>query len=266
MHRWEYITTNQAMGLLAVGFVILIFSILFAVHAIVQLWNDGAKGGQAMILGLFLSILMLAPFVTYAVYAMQFPALNDVSTNIDTPPRYSEKTRIMRDARNVPDTNNIVDDYGDEETTAILLAYPKISPRRYPAGPERVLEAVRDIIEDRGWKITDIRGAPLTSHEKVEKEEENTPLKPAEKEKAEENNGLPSAHVEDILIDAVTSSMIFAFRNDVVIKIVSEEENTLVEMRSASRWGEHDFGSNAYTIENFMADLDRNLLGIAGEG
>ena len=51
-----------------------------------------------------------------------------------------------------------------------------------------------------------------------------------------------------------------------VIKIVSEEENTLVEMRSASRWGKHDFGANARAIEKFLRDLDQNLIGIAGEG
>ena len=44
------------------------------------------------------------------------------------------------------------------------------------------------------------------------------------------------------------------------------EENTLVEMRSAGRWGRHDFGENARIIEKFMRDLDQNLIGIAGEG
>lgn len=60
--------------------------------------------------------------------------------------------------------------------------------------------------------------------------------------------------------------MIFGFRHDIIIKIQSEEEATLVDMRSASRFGAHDFGSNAAIIEDFLADLDTALLGIAGEG
>ncbi|MCB1430812.1 MAG: DUF1499 domain-containing protein, partial [Nitratireductor sp.] len=67
-------------------------------------------------------------------------------------------------------------------------------------------------------------------------------------------------------IEAEAASMIFGFRHDIVIKIQAEEESTLVDMRSSSRFGAHDFGSNAAIIENFLADLDTALLGIAGEG
>ncbi|MCF6321985.1 MAG: DUF1499 domain-containing protein [Rhizobiaceae bacterium] len=257
MHRWDYITTNQTMGLLAFGFILLIISILFALYAIVQLWSDGVKGGQAMIVGIFLSFTMLAPYFIYAGLAMKYPALNDISTNLDELPQYGEKTRSLRNARNVPQTNSIEEPYGDDEISAILTTYPKINPRRYPAGPERVLEAVRSIIADRSWAITEIRGLPTVAEENEE---------PIKQDNADEVAQLESAHLDDILVDAVTSSLIFAFRNDIVIKIVSEEENTLVEMRSASRWGEHDFGSNASIIEKFLADLDQSLLGIAGEG
>jgi hypothetical protein len=41
---------------------------------------------------------------------------------------------------------------------------------------------------------------------------------------------------------------------------------TLVDMRVAVRHTAHDFGIGARLIEGFLADLDVELLGVAGEG
>ncbi|KAG1649898.1 Chromosome partition protein Smc [Nymphon striatum] len=42
----------------------------------------------------------------------------------------------------------------------MILAYPKLQSRRYPAGPERVLEAVRTIVDDNEWLLTGSQGIP----------------------------------------------------------------------------------------------------------
>jgi uncharacterized protein (DUF1499 family) len=42
---------------------------------------------------------------------------------------------------------------------------------------------------------------------------------------------------------------------DVVIRIHSEDGGARVDMRSLSRLGRFDFGSNARRVRNFMADL-----------
>ena len=77
---------------------------------------------------------------------------------------------------------------------------------------------------------------------------------------------LQMATVDTLEIEAVASSPVFGFKNDIAIQIVSEAEATLVDMRASSRFGAHDFGYNAKIIEKFLADLDTSLLGIAGEG
>jgi uncharacterized protein (DUF1499 family) len=45
------------------------------------------------------------------------------------------------------------------------------------------------------------------------------------------------------------------FREDVVIRVRTSDKGVRLDMRSASRYGEHDFGSNAARIERFMADF-----------
>ena len=272
MHRLENITSSQAVGLMAVGFLILVISILFAIHAFVQLWNDGARGGRNAIFGLFLSIVMLTPFMIFAVFAMRYPAINDLATNVDVPPQFSEKTLALRQSLGVLPENDIGSGFADEDKFAIAFYYPKISPRRYPAGPERVLLAVNLIIEDRGWKITDIRGLSQSDEDDPQQQTEvqkgtKKSAKTSDQQKvSKQDNGLEVVHSDDILVDAVYSTLFLSFKNDIVVQIVSEEENTLVQMRSAGRWSIHDFGENARIIEKFMRDLDQNLIGIAGEG
>lgn len=271
MHRFGNITAVQAIGLLTFGFVLLVISIMLAIRAMVQLWNDGAKGGKMMISGLLLSSLMMAPFIVFAVLAVRYPAVNDVSTNVSALPEFSNKTLKIRASKGVPVENDVALSYADGDISAILESYPKISPRRYPAGQERVLEAVKTIVAKRGWRITAVRG--LADVEKTPKREIKADKKKKKKSKKKDagalavaDNGLETTIVNDIYLDAVSLSFVFAFKNDVVVKIIAEENNTLVEMRSAARWGTHDFGVNAGIIERFLADLDQNLLGIAGEG
>jgi hypothetical protein len=66
-------------------------------------------------------------------------------------------------------------------------------------------------------------------------------------------------------IEAVARSLVMGFADDVVVRIVEEEQGALVDMRSSSRWGVHDLGANATRIVSFLGDLDKALVGIAGE-
>jgi len=64
-------------------------------------------------------------------------------------------------------------------------------------------------------------------------------------------------------VEAVAKSFLFGFESDVVIRVIEEEFGTLVDMRSNSRWGPHDLGSNAQRIIAFMKDLDTALQGLS---
>ena len=263
-HRFGNITAPQAIGLLAFGFMILVFSIILAVQATVQFWNDGAKGGKLMISGLLLSSLMMAPFLVFGALAVGYPALNDISTNVYSLPVFSDKVLNLRRATGVEQSYDTAITYDDEDIAAIQATYPKISPRRYPAGPERVLKAIKEIIADRGWNTLGVRGLP--NNDATTQAESDGQIKTTSSQNTEPDNGLETAALGDIYLDVVSLSRVFSFKNDVVIQIITEDQNTLVEMRSAARWGTHDFGANARVIEDFLADLDQSLLGIAGEG
>ena len=54
------------------------------------------------------------------------------------------------------------------------------------------------------------------------------------------------------LIEAVATTTVMAFRDDIVIRLRSTEDGTLIDLRSASRVGQSDLGANAKRIREFM--------------
>jgi uncharacterized protein (DUF1499 family) len=58
-------------------------------------------------------------------------------------------------------------------------------------------------------------------------------------------------------IQAVATTRLFRFKDDVTIRIHREEPWTYVSVRSKSRVGKADFGQNARNIRVFLAELDR---------
>ncbi|MDP3527114.1 MAG: DUF1499 domain-containing protein, partial [Hoeflea sp.] len=66
------------------------------------------------------------------------------------------------------------------------------------------------------------------------------------------------------LIQYEARTLILGIPQDILIRLVEEEETTFVDMRVATRDGDHDLGLNAELIRSFLQDLDVRLLGIAG--
>lgn len=259
LHRFQKIQTPELFVIFAIGLAIAVLSLLLAFKAFADLWNRGHRGGKALVRGMFLTFLILLPFGFYAYLALALPLASDVSTNTFDPPAYlkAQELRLQQAEKGM----NQLADYDDLYSENLVNAYPKLGPRRYPAGAERVFQAVKIILAANDWPITATSGAPEVN-EDAEKAEATTQLADNAQSTAEEEAVVP----EDISVEALVSSLIIGYKYDLVISIVSEDVNTLVELRSSSRWGAHDFGTNASIIERFLAQLDLALLGIAGEG
>lgn len=100
-------------------------------------------------------------------------------------------------------------------------AYPEIVPLQVSAAPDQVLATARELAEDRGWEVL----AVDTAHYRLE---------------------------------AVAHTFWFGFQDDVVVRI-AENDKVQVDMRSASRVGRSDVGTNAARIQAFLEDLEQRL-------
>jgi len=56
-------------------------------------------------------------------------------------------------------------------------------------------------------------------------------------------------------IEATATSLLFGFKDDVVVRIAEDADGTKVDVRSKSRVGRHDIGMNAKRIRAFLAKL-----------
>ncbi|GGC89216.1 DUF1499 domain-containing protein [Vreelandella lutescens] len=112
-------------------------------------------------------------------------------------------------------------DYPGEATAEQQqAAYPNVQPLLVNATPATVLAAVQAEVEAAGWAIADI-----------------TPNR----------------------LEATAVTRWFGFEDDVVIRLTEQGESTQVDMRSASRLGASDVGTNALRIETFLNALRDRL-------
>jgi Protein of unknown function (DUF1499) len=103
-------------------------------------------------------------------------------------------------------------------------AYPGVTGRRYPIPGESVAALAERQAAETGWRITSRRGSFDGSGE--------------------------------VLLEAEARSLIFGFRDQIVIRVTDEGATSYVDMRSRSGFGGYDLGANAARIVEFMQALD----------
>ncbi|MCB1386400.1 MAG: DUF1499 domain-containing protein [Nitratireductor sp.] len=276
MHRAGSVTTFQAFWLIAVGIAMIVTGLLFGMKAAFELWEKGYKGGRATVNGIVLGILLLLPFGVQFLNAIEHPKLNDVATDVVTAPRFLTGPGVQDGAAPV---------YDEFFAREIVANYPELVGRRYDAPPERVAVAVVELLKNWGWRRVAERNLPAQAGEGAEavpaapsdpeSEEGAAEPAPAQDENLagddEELNQLRIANgdapttLPDILIEAEARSLIMKLPSHQIIRLRDDNGSTIVDMRSASDWGPHDFGSNAGNITAFLSALDTALAGLAGE-
>lgn len=217
-HRFGFLTTPDFFPVLGVVAAFALIALLFAVRALFLFWDHGGKGGGTLLFAILVALLVLTPFGITAYRGLTLPMLVDVSTDTDDPPELT-----IAAAERVGGMNRI-EPFTPERRKLQQDKYPTATGRRYEAPIAQVAEVVQDVIDDRGWTIVSSTDFP------------------------------PEA--TEITIEAEAESPLLGFPADVAIRLIDEDTSTYVDMRSASRYGPHDFGDNAARIAFFLADLD----------
>ena len=112
----------------------------------------------------------------------------------------------------------------DRKTPAQLselqqVGYPEIGSLLIDKDPAEVFENAVSLVRERGWEIA-------------------------------------AASTENGIIEATETTRIMGFKDDVVIRISAKEGKSIVDMRSVSRVGISDMGTNAARIKMFLHDLN----------
>jgi hypothetical protein len=199
-------------------------AILLAFASFIPIWRQGLSGLRSSILGLILGLLLLA-YPGYLGYrASKLPAINDITTDTANPPRFE----VL--ARQRPSGTSSY--RGAATAQRQQAAYPDVIPLDLDAPPKVVYDITLDLINKRKWPVADAH-----------------PPAPPRREGA---------------IEATARTLIMGFRDDVVIRVSARGNGTRVDVRSASRYGLHDFGANARRVRALLSDID-DVVGSAPE-
>lgn len=220
-HRFGYLATPDLAPVLVVVVAIVFLSLLSASRALYLFWHYGGKGGPMLLAAILIALLVLSPFGVTAWRGLTLPVLNDVSTDTDDPPELA----FAADERD--EGMNRIAPFTAERRRLQHASYPRATGRRYGAPIGQVAEVVADVLEKRGWPLAGSDDFP--------------------------------ADATEITFEAEAASLFLGFPADVAIRLIDEDTSTYVDMRSASRYGPHDFGDNAARIASFLAELDMEV-------
>ncbi len=224
-HRAGMMEATPTYAVMALGFSLAALAAIMALAAFTGIWRDGRKGAGAAARGLVIGLMVLVLPAIGAWKVVTLPRLIDISTDPEDPPQF-ERAQFDRSSDDQP-----ISAPDDEEIAAQQDAYPDIVPRHYPVSTARVYDEAKAIVDGQHWRVL-VASAPSETDE--------------------------TAHIE-----AVASTLIFGFRQDVVIRIVPDGDGALVDMRSAARNAAHDLGADADRIRGFFTALDAALQGVS---
>ncbi|PLU73074.1 hypothetical protein BMJ21_07055 [Sinorhizobium medicae] len=291
-HRFGPLTTPHFLAMALAAGALALFAVVLATIGLARLWQVAAIGGTASVSALIYAALPLC-FLGYgAVQYLTRPALYEVSTDTVTPPPWirtpaTAETWLGRKRAVAP-----------EDRQAQVEAYPGLTGRRYEGALDRVFQGVRKVVEhtrvryegalDRVFqgvrKVVEHTRVATTAEFGVDNAQadlEDLAVRPEAGADANAgpnvipvptarpaqllDGGMPGRRSSDVVLQGEWRSLIVGFRFDVLIRLREEAETTFVDLRVASRYGRHDLGMGAMFAEEFLRDLDAELLGIAGD-
>lgn len=219
--RAGVIEALPGMATLAGALVFAALAILLALASFVTIWRQGLRGlGYAVI-----AIIIGGGLLAYPAYlgykAYKLPPIYDITTDVLDPPAFDAVRRLRTRTTNPAQYAGL---YAAEQQRG---AYPEIKPLDLSVPPKTAYDHALALVNKRRWLVLDARE--------------------------------PQAKRRDGRIEAVARSPIMGFREDLVIRIRGTEEDSHVDMRSSSRYGFHDLGSNASRIAAFLTSLEDEI-------
>jgi len=222
-----------ALSTLAGALVLACVAILLSFGAGIVIWKDGSDGLRYAISALFVGCALIAYPLYLGIRAYWLPAIYDITTDPIDPPRFDAIARLRpRDANPITYAGL----YTAEQQHA---AYSDIEPDDTTATPQEAYDAAMKVIVKRRWRVVDSRPP-------------QGPLPGIVNARAPQ--GATSAR--DGIIEAVARTPILGFRDDVVVRVRATTDGARIDVRSASRYGRHDLGTNAKRVRALIDDID----------
>jgi len=161
-------------------------------------------------------ILLTWPAVVFGL-ARTMTSINDITTDAQLPPQFAALSRARPKGANTPVYP------GPRFSRIQLESYPDIRPVVVPRPAAETFELVQESVRRMRWTVA--------------------------AEQPPQGRGKPG------LIEASDRTLVLGFTDDIAIRVDGDQSEARVDVRSASRYGQGDFGRNATRVRAFFKEL-----------
>jgi hypothetical protein len=218
LHRLHLLPTPVAMTIAAAVIAGALLAVVMAIVAALDIWVTGRHGSARVFCGAVVALALLAVPAGVWVLSLRWPQMNDVSTDLVEPPDFTE----AKDER-AADANSV--DYPGEQFADLQRQnYPDLKSLVLPRPTDEAYELVLQALSKLKFK---------TTLELPPEAEEDSPG----------------------FIEFSDHSLILGLVDDVVIRVLGEDKSSRIDVRSASRYGENDFGRNAERVRAVLKEI-----------
>lgn len=217
--RNERLDFQAVLGVMGSALAIALAALLMALLAFVRIWQEGFRGAGIATVGFVIAALLLGYPAYLLLQASRLPAIRDVSTDIVDPPAFSQSRDVLL-ARNgwIPPNSSA------ETRSAQRSGYPGLVPITLDRTAEEAFEIAREAAQNLGWQMIET---------------------------------FPPGRRSGIgRLDAIDRSLILRLPDDITVRVRPLANGSRIDIRSVSRYGWNDLGSNARRITRYAAAID----------
>jgi uncharacterized protein (DUF1499 family) len=218
LHRLGFVSTLLALNLFAAGCAGGALAVLMGLAAFSQIWLHGQGGGLTVAIGIALPMLAVSVPAGFFAATYNLPRINDVTTDLASPPRF-----VILASRS-PGANPSTYP-GPDVGNLQAKAYPDIRTLVVDRPVDETFEVIEEVARRMRWTVVT----------------------------AEVRAGRPPA--KSAILEATDQTLIVGFVDDIVVRVAGTNSRARIDARSASRYGNFDFGQNAARLRKFLAEV-----------
>jgi uncharacterized protein (DUF1499 family) len=211
----------------AMGFLLFVVTFIVGAIGLLARGRQGFTRSRSAVAVIALSVVITIVAGFWISRGRGSPPIHDVTTDLDDPPVFKDAVPVRSafGAVNPVEYQRIQTIMGNKLNVpdAQRTAYPDIQPLVLPQPPERTVQLAQQAAKDMGWDIVAV---------------------------------VPS----EGRIEATDTTWYFGFKDDVVVRVKADSTGSRVDVRSESRVGGGDTGTNARRVRAYLTRL-RELAG-----
>jgi uncharacterized protein (DUF1499 family) len=222
LHRLLGMPTALALNLFLVAFGLAALALLLGVVAIGDVWRRGADGGAWAVIGMLLAGGVFCWPLAFAPAYYNLPSINDASTDLGSPPVFA----TLAAERQRAGASSPAQYPGGRFAELQKAAYPDLRPLYVSRPLDETYDLAVETVKRLRFQIV------------------------AESPPQQRRAGL---------IEAVDRTTVIGFYDDVIVRVDSEAGRSRIDVRSASRFGQHDLGRNSSRVRRVLAELQARI-------